>query len=63
MSTLKRKFGNYVSASGKLDNDQDLISVKAMLIIMTEKLFLRLPRVAGKIERFYTNIVEGESFL
>ena len=30
-----------------------------MLIIMTEKLFLRIPRVAGKIERFYKNIVEG----
>ena len=32
-----------------------------MLIIMTEKLFLRIPRVAAKVERFYTNIVEGKA--
>jgi hypothetical protein len=26
---------------------------------MVEKFFLKIPRVAGKVERFYINIVEG----
>jgi len=26
---------------------------------MVEKMFLKMPRVAGRIERFYNNIVEG----
>jgi hypothetical protein len=32
---------------------------QALIIIMVEKFFLKIPRVAGKVERFYINIVEG----
>ena len=28
-------------------------------MILVEKMFLKMPRVAGRIERFYNNIVEG----
>jgi hypothetical protein len=28
-------------------------------VIVVEKFFLKIPRVAGKIERFYINIVQG----
>ena len=31
-------------------------------MIMVEKMFLKMPRVAGRIERFYNNIVEGWNF-
>ena len=32
---------------------------QALLVIIVEKFFLKIPRVAGKIERFYINIVQG----
>ncbi len=33
--------------------------LQALLVIVVEKFFLKIPRVAGKIERFYINIVQG----
>ncbi len=39
-----------------------LYHTQALLVIVVEKFFLKIPRVAGKIERFYINIVQGESW-
>ncbi|XP_023343416.1 uncharacterized protein LOC111712896 [Eurytemora carolleeae] len=39
-----------------------ILLIEALLVIMTEKFFLKIPRVAGKVERFYTNIVEESLF-
>jgi hypothetical protein len=39
-----------------------IVWYQALIIIMVEKFFLKIPRVAGKIERFYINIVEGKTF-
>jgi hypothetical protein len=36
--------------------------IQALLVIVVEKFFLKIPRVAGKIERFYINIVQGKSW-
>jgi hypothetical protein len=36
-----------------------LVCLQALLVIVVEKFFLKIPRVAGKIERFYINIVQG----
>jgi hypothetical protein len=36
-----------------------LACLQALLVIVVEKFFLKIPRVAGKIERFYINIVQG----
>jgi hypothetical protein len=35
------------------------VCLQALLVIVVEKFFLKIPRVAGKIERFYINIVQG----
>ena len=40
--------------------NQPTILWQALLVIMIEKFFLKIPRVAGKMERFYINIVEGK---
>jgi hypothetical protein len=36
-----------------------VVCLQALLVIVVEKFFLKIPRVAGKIERFYINIVQG----
>jgi hypothetical protein len=39
-----------------------MMSVQALAIIMVEKFFSKVPRVARKMERFYVNIVEESLF-
>ncbi|XP_023334449.1 uncharacterized protein LOC111705966 isoform X2 [Eurytemora carolleeae] len=39
-----------------------IIIIETLLMIMVEKMFLKMPRVAGRIERFYNNIVEESLF-
>jgi hypothetical protein len=39
-----------------------LTRMQALAIIMVEKFFSKVPRVARKMERFYVNIVEESLF-